>query len=414
MTTRTDLARAAFYNSNPALMDHLYEMDEQLTVDTPPDATLGMDLSRAIELMEGMSEQEFKDLVTLGIIEQPAPTVTKRIGSYDPVTKDFPAFVIFEDGHEEYIGSRPTQHDASLLASDYIIQWYSDNHTPEKAAQLIHDELAQEGRHAQAAADQGGEWVTGECWEEIGAPDQDELREWAKADEAPDGCTATDLNGGDPETIDEYSAFIAADDAWQAGLERVFGRKAGDARYTAEGRTGPTLAPLYAEFRRTCAAWHAKQEAARSNPPPPATTDEVGMALLGVLRRSEELKAEPPPPATDQGKVWGTAYTGCWCRGEGCYYCEHFSTMDEVVELAYAMRQVPLAGEGRYCRNCQGPHHIQRCPEIGMLLLPGPLPGGDPQACPSCGDASAGLCNACRETGERRTEIGPNQLLWAV
>ncbi len=86
------------------------------------------------------------------------PTVTKRIGAYDRDSKDFPAYVIFEDGSEEYIGSCPTQHDASLLASDYIIQFYSDNHTPERAAQLIHEELATEGRHEQFAADMGGVW----------------------------------------------------------------------------------------------------------------------------------------------------------------------------------------------------------------------------------------------------------------
>lgn len=111
--------------------------------------------------------------------------VTKRIGEWDALTKDYPAFVCFEDGTEEYIGSRPTTHDASLLASDYIIQWYQDNHTPEKAAQLIHDELITEGRHAEMAQDMGGVWATGECWEEVGAPDEAELREWAKEDAAP-------------------------------------------------------------------------------------------------------------------------------------------------------------------------------------------------------------------------------------
>lgn len=65
------------------------------------------------------------------------------------------------------------------------------------------------------------------------------------------------------EETDEYRAFIVADEAWSAELERLFGGKAGDIRYTAEGRTGPTLTPLYAEFRRACEAWHAKQEGTR-------------------------------------------------------------------------------------------------------------------------------------------------------
>lgn len=57
-------------------------------------------------------------------------------------------------------------------------------------------------------------------------------------------------------THDEYEAFVAADAAWSAELEHLFGRRAGDVRYTVEGRTGPTLAPLHAEFCRADAAWH--------------------------------------------------------------------------------------------------------------------------------------------------------------
>ncbi len=135
-----------------------------------------------------------------------APTITKRIGQYDRATKDFPAYVVFEDGHEEYIGSSPTQHDASLLASDYIIQFYNDSHTPEAAASLIHQELAEEGRHAELARGMGAVWVEGPCWEETGAPDQETLREWAIANEAPDECTACDGSGCpwcDPELAAE-------------------------------------------------------------------------------------------------------------------------------------------------------------------------------------------------------------------
>jgi len=59
-----------------------------------------------------------------------------------------------------------------------------------------------------------------------------------------------------------YRATCAADNAWQAELERRFGRNAGDVRYTEKGRTGATLAPLYAEFRRTNDLW-LKATAAR-------------------------------------------------------------------------------------------------------------------------------------------------------
>lgn len=54
-----------------------------------------------------------------------------------------------------------------------------------------------------------------------------------------------------PTLTERYKAFEVADAAWQKELERIFGNRAGDVRYTEEGRTGATLAPLYAEFRRT-------------------------------------------------------------------------------------------------------------------------------------------------------------------
>ena len=61
----------------------------------------------------------------------------------------------------------------------------------------------------------------------------------------------------------EYYAFKAADDAWSAELHRLFGRHVGHVRYVEEGRTGPTLAPLHAEFRRTNDAWLAAIKKAR-------------------------------------------------------------------------------------------------------------------------------------------------------
>lgn len=61
----------------------------------------------------------------------------------------------------------------------------------------------------------------------------------------------------------EYRAYLEADRAWSAELQRLFGKNAGDVRYTDQGHTGPTLAPLYAEYRRTGEAWHTAIEAAR-------------------------------------------------------------------------------------------------------------------------------------------------------
>jgi hypothetical protein len=52
----------------------------------------------------------------------------------------------------------------------------------------------------------GGVWMAGACFEETGAPDQAQLREWEIADEAPDGCTACGNEGCpccDPELAAE-------------------------------------------------------------------------------------------------------------------------------------------------------------------------------------------------------------------
>jgi hypothetical protein len=58
-----------------------------------------------------------------------------------------------------------------------------------------------------------------------------------------------------PTLTELYRASLAADAAWQAELERLFGKRAGDVRYTALGRIGPTLAPLYAEQQRASNAY---------------------------------------------------------------------------------------------------------------------------------------------------------------
>ena len=54
-----------------------------------------------------------------------------------------------------------------------------------------------------------------------------------------------------------YRAAVAADNAWSKELERLFGKDAGDVRYTQQGQSGPTLAPLYAAYRRANDAWFA-------------------------------------------------------------------------------------------------------------------------------------------------------------
>jgi hypothetical protein len=121
---------------------------------------------------------------------------------------------------------------------------------------------------------------------------------------------ASALDGGLPEweavtpiepsepPVDAYHAFVAADDAWQAELERLFGWRAGDVRYTTAGRTGPTLAPLYAEFRRTCNAWYAAPAAACSPRLMPAA-----VPIDEQIRRTALLLTERGSDGVLKGRV---------------------------------------------------------------------------------------------------------------
>lgn len=64
-----------------------------------------------------------------------------------------------------------------------------------------------------------------------------------------------------------YYKALAADLAWQKELERRFGSKASDKRYTVEGRSGLKLSRLYSAFRQASDAarnprgvWTSKEE----------------------------------------------------------------------------------------------------------------------------------------------------------
>ena len=59
----------------------------------------------------------------------------KRI-SYNKDTRDFDIYVGI-DGPEQYIGSASTRPQAEQRASEYVIAYYEDAYTPERAAQLI-------------------------------------------------------------------------------------------------------------------------------------------------------------------------------------------------------------------------------------------------------------------------------------
>lgn len=53
-----------------------------------------------------------------------------------------------------------------------------------------------------------------------------------------------------------YNAWIEADMRWQAELERVYGSRAGDARYTSEGTATPALNHLKSVFRQRGEEYH--------------------------------------------------------------------------------------------------------------------------------------------------------------
>ena len=55
-----------------------------------------------------------------------------------------------------------------------------------------------------------------------------------------------------------YRAFLTADDVWQAELVKVYGKRAGDARYTSEGKATSRLAELHKAFQEAGLAWRER------------------------------------------------------------------------------------------------------------------------------------------------------------
>jgi hypothetical protein len=53
------------------------------------------------------------------------------------------------------------------------------------------------------------------------------------------------------------TAFQLADQNWSRELQRQFGKRAGDVRYTAEGRSGAKLRKLHDKFVAARVAWEA-------------------------------------------------------------------------------------------------------------------------------------------------------------
>ena len=52
-----------------------------------------------------------------------------------------------------------------------------------------------------------------------------------------------------------YNKFKLADAVWQNCLEYTFGKRAGDMRYTIEGKTHPDCAVAYKQFVQARDAW---------------------------------------------------------------------------------------------------------------------------------------------------------------
>lgn len=62
------------------------------------------------------------------------PAFTKRVGEYDPTTRQYPAYVSIDGEPEQLVGIRWTAGAADQACDEYIFQYYVDRHTPEAAA----------------------------------------------------------------------------------------------------------------------------------------------------------------------------------------------------------------------------------------------------------------------------------------
>lgn len=52
-----------------------------------------------------------------------------------------------------------------------------------------------------------------------------------------------------------YDAFVQADKEWQLALTLIFGKRAGDVRYTKEGREHPACKSAYERFQKASLQW---------------------------------------------------------------------------------------------------------------------------------------------------------------
>ena len=64
------------------------------------------------------------------------PEVNKRI-AWNRETKDYDCYISIDGDQEHYIGSAPNHSAAEKTCNDFAFNYYEDNHTPEKAAELV-------------------------------------------------------------------------------------------------------------------------------------------------------------------------------------------------------------------------------------------------------------------------------------
>lgn len=67
-----------------------------------------------------------------------APEITKHVRR-NRQNRDYDCFVAFDGEAEQYIGSTPTYDEGLAKCDTFALDYYSDNHTPEKAAKIAMD-----------------------------------------------------------------------------------------------------------------------------------------------------------------------------------------------------------------------------------------------------------------------------------
>jgi len=92
------------------------------------------------EITEALNQARAEVQKTIGALQAPAPanhpTITKRVGEYDPATRQYPAYVAIDGEPEQLVGIRWSVGAADTLCDEYIFNYYADRHTPEAAARI--------------------------------------------------------------------------------------------------------------------------------------------------------------------------------------------------------------------------------------------------------------------------------------